>query len=212
MQNSQLLVIISTVVIFVLSLLLAISLTRKYNKTKAKSLMFWSVGLWAFSIGALLEIIFAFGVYSSSLGDFYVFIVALLVELLALGSMELIKSSKLKKLYYIFAAVTTIALVYTVIATRIGNIVTNYVASGNPPLAVLYSSSVITFMASIILVFIAVLSYKRKKDPRMLSIILGVIIVVIAGTLYIASFPVFLYYSEFVGIICLWFGFSSSKK
>ena len=46
----------------------------------------------------------------------------------------------------------------------------------------------------------------------MLSIIAGVVVVSIAGGLYIAAVPVFLYYSEFVGIILLWFGFFSFKK
>ncbi len=48
-------------------------------------------------------------------------------------------------------------------------------------------------------------------SKKMLSIIAGVIIVSIAGSLYIVHFPAFLYYSEFIGISLLWFGFIWSK-
>ena len=54
---------------------------------------------------------------------------------------------------------------------------------------------------------IAAISYKRTRSKKMLSIIAGVIVVSIAGTLYIASFPEFLYFSEFIGILLLWAGF-----
>ena len=51
-------------------------------------------------------------------------------------------------------------------------------------------------------------SYLQKHNPRMLSIILGVIVVATAGSLYIAAIPELLYYSEFIGMVLLWFGFS----
>lgn len=212
MQTGQLIAVFSTILIFLLTILLAVSLSLKYKKTKGRALLFWSLGMWAFTIGVALEIIFALGTYNSFLGGFYLLDVALIVELLALGSMQLVKSNRIKNLYYLFVVVTTAALLYSIAVTPVGNIVVNYVASGQPSLLVIYASSAVTFMASIVLVVLAALSYKRRKDPRLLSIILGVIVVVIAGTLYIVSFPEFLYYSEFIGILLLWFGFSSPKK
>lgn len=41
-------------------------------------------------------------------------------------------------------------------------------------------------------------------NPKMLATIAGVVIVAIAGSLYIAQFPAFPYYSEFIGILLLW--------
>ncbi len=64
-----------------------------------------------------------------------------------------------------------------------------------------------TFPAAILLILIAAISYKKKRNYKMLSIIIGVIIVAMAGTLYIVEIPVFLYYSEFIGILLLWYGF-----
>ena len=49
----------------------------------------------------------------------------------------------------------------------------------------------------------------------MLSIIGGVVAVAAVGSLYTAQFPAFLHYSEFVGILLLWFGlfdFNAAKK
>lgn len=46
----------------------------------------------------------------------------------------------------------------------------------------------------------------------MLSIIAGVVIVSIAGSLFIAQFPAFLYYSEFIGILLLCLGFFDYKS
>ncbi len=203
---------LSTIIIFLLSAVLAVYLTRNYLRTKALSLFFWSAGLWLFSLGVVLEIIFAFGVYSEFLIAAYLFVVALLVNSLALGSMALLKNRKLKWSYYIFSLVTEGALVYAVAVSNIGNILFNYVVWDNIPLLIVLVSLVITFVAAIILVVIAALTYLRTKNLKMLSIIAGVIVVTIAGTLYIVQIPVFLYYSEFIGIVLLWFGFFSFKS
>ncbi|MEM3426614.1 MAG: hypothetical protein QXI42_12560 [Thermoproteota archaeon] len=64
-----------------------------------------------------------------------------------------------------------------------------------------------TFPAAAVIIIFAALSYRQRHSLKMLSIIAGIIIVSIAGTLYIASFPEFLYYSEFICILFLWLGF-----
>jgi hypothetical protein len=198
-----------TVVTFVLSLVLASYLTKKYVKTRARSLLFWSAGMWAFAVGVLLEVIFATGFYSTSLMAFYLFIVALLVELLALGSMQLIRSKPAKTAYYAFSIIMTLLLLYSVATSKIGNLMTNYIVWGSPPALVTVLSLLITFPASAILVIIAALTYRRTRNKKMMCIIAGVIFVVIAGTLYIVSFPALLYISEFVGVLLLWIAFYS---
>lgn len=227
MQSSQLIVVLSTIIIFVLSFLLAMSLTMKYLKATGKSLLYWSMGMWAFAVGAFIEIIFAFNITGNNLlNSFYLLVVALLVEFLAMGSMQLIKSSKLKLTYNVYVVLTTLVLIYALAVSKTVytnpscsptwysgcGLVVNYVASGVPSWLVVYASSAITFVASAVLVIVAALSYMKKRNPRLLAIIVGVALVVVAGTLYIASFPVFLYYSEFAGILLLWYAFSSPKK
>lgn len=203
--------LVITIVVFILSLVLTIFLTKSYLRVNKSNLLFWSLGLWAFTIGVLLEILFAYGLYSTFLIDLYLFIVAVLVEFLALGSMELMQSRKLKGSYYLFCIASTIFVLYSLVVSKMPNLISNYIVYGPLPILVVYSSSIVTFPAAAILVIIAALSYRKKKDYRMLSIIIGVIIVSVAGTLYIVSFPAFLYIAEFIGIVLLWIGFFRPK-
>ena len=207
MIDSQTTVEISTVIIFVLSAVLAAYLTLNYLQNRRRSSLFWSAGMWVFAISVLFETIFAFGPYNQLSIASYLFLVALLVNLLALGSMELIKSYRLRLSYYVFSIASLSLLAYSLISTSIGNLMITYVVAGLTPVFVTISSSIVVFPAAVILVTIAALSYRKTHNYKMLSIIAGVVVVSIAGTLYIAAFPALLYYSELIGIVLLWFGF-----
>lgn len=196
-----------TIAAFVLTLMLALVMTRKFLLKKQKSHLYWSLGLWCFAIGVFLEILFAAGIYSEFLIEAYLFLVVVLVEFLAMGSMELVKSKRLRHIYFAFVVTATLFSAYTLQVSYIGNILISYVVQGNPPLLVIISSSIATFAATLVLAIVAIKSYLATKSNKMLSIIAGVIIVSIAGTLYIVEFPAFLYLAEFVGILLLWFGF-----
>jgi hypothetical protein len=202
----------STILIFILSTILAIFLTQNYFQKRTRSYLFWSLGLWCFSVGVVEEILFAFGYYSGLLIDSYLVIVALLVQFLALGSLQLVKSRRAKAAYSLYSIVGTVAIVALFFVTSVGNVVQNYVVYGNLPLSVVIVSSLITFPVAAIIVATAALSYKKSKSYKMLSIIAGVVTVSIAGSLYIVQFPAFLYYSEFAGILLLWLGFFSLPK
>ncbi len=197
----------TTIITFILTLGLAIIITKRYLKKRSASLLFWSLGIWLFTTGVLLEIIFAFGAYSAILMNAYLLVVALIVEVLALGSMQLIKSIRIKRAYYAFAILSTMLLIYSLSVTNPGNLITEYVVGGIPSNFVLLTSSIITFPAAIILAVVAYKGYRKTHDRRMLSIIAGVVIVSIAGTLYIIQYPAFLYIAEFAGILLLWYGF-----
>ena len=203
---------LSTVVIFILSTVLAGFLTRNYVQRKSRNYLFWSIGLWLFSVGVLEEIIFSLGYYDQFLIKSYLGVVAVLVESLALGSIQMVKSEKVRNAYYLYAVLTTIATIYILSSVSIGNVLINYVVFGALPLSVIVVSSVITFPAAAIIVVTAALSYRKSRSYKMLSIISGVIVVSIAGSLYIAEFPAFLYFSEFAGILLLWLGFYSFRK
>ena len=45
----------------------AIKLTYKFLKKRGKSQLYWSIGLWLFGIGVLLEVIFSFNIYNAFL-------------------------------------------------------------------------------------------------------------------------------------------------
>ena len=204
---SQAFVEFSTLLILVLTLGLAIIMSYRYVRKRSKPLLYWSTGMWFFVIGILLEVIFAFGIYSEFLIALYLFVVVMVVESLAIGSMQLIKSIKLKSSYYFYSIITTVLLAYSLYASNIGNVITNHIVFGALPIFIVITSSIVTFPAAAILIAIAAISYLHRHSAKMLSIIAGVVVVSVAGTLYIAAIPAFLYYSEFIGILLLWLGF-----
>ena len=204
---SQAFVEFSTLLILVLTLGLAIIMSYRYVRKHSKPLLYWSTGMWFFAIGVFLEVIFAFGIYSEFLIALYLFIVVMVVESLAIGSIQLIKSVKLKSSYYFYSIITTVLLAYSLYASNIGNVITNHIVFGALPIFIVITSSIVTFPAAAILIAIAAISYLHRHSAKMLSIIAGVVVVSIAGTLYIAAIPAFLYYSEFIGILLLWLGF-----
>jgi hypothetical protein len=210
-------VLLSTVVITILSAVLAFFLTLKYFKLKSKNYLFWSIGLWFFAVGVILEVLFALGLYSEVMIDSYLTIVALLVEALALGSVQFLGKT-VKKIYYIYAIITTVAIIFSFFFVRVGNIIVNYVVFGLLPMFTTVISAIITFPAAAIIIASAYLAarrtkaytdrkVRRHKNLQMSSIIAGVVVVSIAGTLYIAAYPELLYWSEFFGILLLWLGF-----
>ena len=204
---SELFIEFSTILIFLLTVPLAALMTYKFLKKKGKSQFYWSVGLWLFGVGVLLEVLFSFNVYSAFLIKAYLAAVAFLVSFLALGSTALLKNRKIFNYYAIFFILAAVFVVYSLIISNIGDVLTNYVVFGVLPNLVVISSSIMTFPAAAMLIAIAVISYRKTSNKKMLSIIAGVVIVSIAGSLYIAHFPAFLYYSEFIGILLLWLGF-----
>ncbi len=216
-MDLQSIVIISTTAIFVLSGLLSILLTLRYSKLKSKNYLFWSIGMWLFTFGVILESIFALKIYNEFLIDLYLAVVALLVEFLALGSVQFL-GKKVKSIYYVYSVFTSLALIISFMFVKIGNIISNYVVFGLLPLITTVISSIITFPAALIIIISAYLTIRRSKQykdqkirrhkvEQMVSIIIGVIVVSIAGTLYIAAYPEVLYWAEFFGILLLWLGF-----
>lgn len=201
-----------TSVVLALSAVLALVLFRSYLRKRRGSTLFWSLGMIAFSAGVLMEVLFALDVHPLALVDAYLFDAALLVELLALGSMQLVSSRRKRLAYYVFCVVTTAFLAYSLLAYGGVNIVESYVAAGEPSLQAILASSAITFPASVLLVAVALFTYSKTRNPRMLATVAGVAVVVVCGTLYIAAFPAFLYVSEFIGIVLLWFSFYSGRK
>jgi hypothetical protein len=197
----------STALTFVLAAILAVFLTQNYLQRRSKNYLFWSIGLWLFALSVYEEFLFSSGYYGESLIRSYLGLAAILVEFLALGSIQLVKSSRVRTAYYIFCVASTVALGYFLGTETTGNILDNYVVYGTIPVSIVTVSSIITFPAAVVLIATAALSYRKTKNPKMLSIIAGVVIVAIAGSLYIAQFPAFLYYSEFIGILLLWLGF-----
>jgi hypothetical protein len=200
-------VLAATVFIFLASSLLSVLLTINFLRKSLTSYIFWSTGMWLFALASFLEILFSVGIYTISLIDAYLFSVAVLVQFLSMGSLALTKKETIFKAYAGYSIAADALLAVALAVYPVGYILTNGVVFGLLPLFVTIVSSIITFPAAVILIVVGALSYRKRRDTKMLSIIAGTIVVSIAGTLYIAKYPAFLYYAEFLGIVLLWTGF-----
>ncbi len=189
--------------------ILAFLMTQSYLRNRRSSHLFWSIGLWVFALSDFLEFVFALNVYSTLLMAIYLFIIVLLTQLLSLGSIQLVSSKPIRYGYTIFAGVIAIVVLISVLVGPISNLVMDYVVLGQPTLFIIISSSLGTFPAAAVLIWVAALGYKRTRSPKMLSIIAGVLVIGFAGTLYIATFPSFLYIAELFGVFLLFYGFYS---
>ena len=203
---------ISTVIILILSIGLSMIISLNLMRKRTVSLFYWSAGLWVFSISVAIEVAFAFGIFSGILINSYLFLVAIIVEFLALGSVSLLNKKRLTESYLMFNIAADIFLLFSLATNNVGNIITHGVVFGPLPILVTIASSIVTFPAAVLLVVISTVSYRKTRNKKLLSIIDGVIIVSFAGTLYTVAFPAFLYYSELAGIALLWFGFVDFKS
>jgi len=205
-MDVQQMVIVSTVLIFILSAILSVFLSMNYLRSRKSSPLYWSIGMWLFAFSVLLEVIFAYGVFDQPLIRIYLFAVAELVLFLSFGSANL-ATGRWIRYYYVYSAAASLYLITSLILFPVQHIIAHYVVFGPLPINDTIASSLITFPAAIVIIVMAVISYRRNRNYRLIPIILGVIVVSIAGTLYIAKFPAFLYYAEFIGILLLWIGF-----
>lgn len=196
-----------TLFIFGASSFLSWFITFDYRKTGGKNKLYWSLGLWFFAFATLLEILFSAGYYNRLMADSYIFIVAFLVQLLAAGSIVLLNSKRISTIYLAYSMIADAFLIYALATQPVGNLILNGVFHGTLPALITIGSSVITVPAAVILVVVSLLSLKKKMNLRIVSIILGIIVLSATGALYIASFPAFLYVGNLVGILLLWLGF-----
>jgi len=202
---------VSTIIILILSLGLSILITSNYIRKKQANLLAWTGGLWVFTISVALEVVFSTNYETSFLIKLYLILVAIIVELLALGSVLLLKKRNITIYYVIYMIISTAFVIISAAISPVGDIITHGVVYGVLPLLISISSITVTFPAAILLIYISLSSYMKTKNPKLLSIAVGVVIVSVAGTLYIVEFPAFLYYAEFVGILLLWIGFVDFK-
>jgi hypothetical protein len=73
-------------------------------------------------------------------------------------------------------------------------------------------SSFVTVPATIVLLGFAVLSLRRSFHWKGLLMIAGASVLAGGGAFYIASFPVALYYAEFIGIVLLFIGLTDFSR
>jgi hypothetical protein len=175
--------------------------------------LWWGVGLGLGTAGMVVELVTYLGITSSVLLQFYIFLAAGIVGVLSLGSACAYQRPRFEKVYTAYQGVCLALVLFFSFATAPpAGMVTQGIITGNPSLFLLILSSMVTVPATVVLLLAAVLSLRRSFRWRGLLILIGASVLGAGGAFYIASFPVALYYAEFIGIITLFFGLVDLSK
>ena len=185
----------------------------RFIQTRATAQIAWGVGLGFGAAAMAVELVAYVGIVSSLLLQFYVFFSAAIVGVLSVGSARAFRRDGFARSYtaYTVAACALVAA-FSFTTPMSTSMVTSGIVTGNPPLLLLVLSSLVTVPATIVLLTAAVLSLRRSFRWRGLLMVSGACVLGAGGAFYIASFPVILYYAEFVGILMLFIGLVDLTK
>jgi len=201
----------SLVALSILLFALSVRALVRYHRSPSRPQLMWGSGL-IFATGAMvIESVVYLGSVSSLLLQVYVFLSAAIVGVLSLGATRILRRPKVERAYtyYIVATCGLVAAFSFLTTLPPASMVSGGIITGDPPLLLLVLSSLVTFPATVVLLTASYLSLRRSWRWQTLLMIGGALILGAGGTLYIASFPVALYYAEFLGIILLFLGLIS---
>jgi len=167
----------------------------------------WPVGLSFATAATTIEVLAYIGTVDSVMLEAYVFFSAAIVGVLALGALRAFSSPRWIRGYLVFTIAGLGALAVTCFSTPLpSSMVQAGVISGDPTTLLLALSILITVPATVVLLWASVISLRRRFRWQGMMILTGAITLGTGGFLYIASFPVILYYAEFIGIFLLFLG------
>jgi len=168
----------------------------------------------ACATGALLiELVAYLGVVTSPLLEAYIFLSAAIVGVLSLGSAKSFRPGRFEVGYTAYLAVAMAAVAWVSFTTPMPlSMVRGGIIVGNPSLLLLVLSSLVTVPATVVLLTAAVVHLRRSFRPKGLLMVSGACVLGAGGAFYIASFPVVLYYAEFVGIVMLFLGLTDLSR
>lgn len=205
--------VVLSVSLALLALALAIVSVRalaKFVATRSLPQAAWGGGLALGAAAMLVETIVYLGVVTVPLLQAYVFLSAAIVGVLSLGATRVLRRPRLEKWYagliLVGCGIVGIASFLTPLSL---SMVSQGVIVGSPGDFLLELSSIVTFPATIVLLASAAVSLRRSWRWQTMLMVAGALVLGAGGTLYIASFPIALYYAEFLGIGLLFLGLMS---
>jgi hypothetical protein len=177
---------------------------------RSRSHLMWGSGLALAAAATTVELLVYEGMSGTILLQSYVFLSAAIVGVLSLGALRVLASATVRAAYssYILAMCGATG-VLTFTTPLSGAMVSKGVISGNPPANLLIVSTLVTGPATVVLLGAVVVSLRRSWRWQTLATGVGACILAAGGALYIASFPAALYYSEFLGVVFIFFGLVS---
>jgi hypothetical protein len=179
----------------------------RFVRDKNRHQLAWATGLGMGTAATLVELLAYAGIVNTFLLQAYVFFSAAIVGVLSLGTLKAFHRVNWNRAYIAYTG-ATLALVagFSFTTPMPASMVDAGVIAGNPPLLLLTLSSFVTVPATIVLLTACVLSLRKNFRWKGLLMLSGAAVLGAGGAFYIASFPVMLYYAEFVGIVLLFFG------
>ena len=212
MDPADLLILVSLGLLAAALAVLAFRGFHKFLATRQMVQLWWALGLGLAAGAMIVETVVYAGIVNDLLLQTYVFLSGALVGVLSLGAVRVFRRPRVEPVYAAYTlgacAVLAVACYLTPVAP---GMVTQGIITGNPPLLLLVLSTFVTGPATIVLLASAASSLRRARDWRTLMLIAGALVLGAGGTLYIASFPVALYYAEFIGIVLLFLGLISLR-
>jgi len=182
----------------------------RFVRNRVRIQLMWGVGLAFATLATGVEFVVYLGVVSGTLLETYVFLSAAIVGFLSLGSTQVIRNTLFRASYTGYILATCAAVAVLSFTTPLPNsMVTSGVITGNPPLELIVVSSLVTVPATVVLLGAVVVALRRSWRWQTLMMGVGACVLAAGGALYIASFPAALYYSEFIGIVLIFFGLVS---
>jgi hypothetical protein len=182
----------------------------RFVRSRIRPQLLWGAGLALGAAATAVELVVYLGFVNNPLLQAYVFFSAAIVGVLSLGSTRVLRSTRFENGYTAYILVTcglVGALSFT--TPMPSSMVSAGVVSGNPPLLLLVLSSLVTGPATVVLLGAVVVSLRKTWRWQTLMMGIGASVLAAGGALYIASFPVALYYAEFIGIVLIFFGLVS---
>ncbi|HIH50504.1 TPA: hypothetical protein HA291_03570 [Candidatus Micrarchaeota archaeon] len=208
MVGAQLVAILFALLVFIVNAALAMLLARFYIKGKSMSSLIWSSGMRMFAIAVLVELLFAFGVYSEFLAKVYLLAIAMPLLAFSIGHMQFVRSRKAKRAYYYYCIALVSILLYVLYTANIWGIFNGYEIYGALPLPVMAVSLFIAVSSLAVISFVSVRNYVARRRAKVLAIIPGAILFLAVDILHFAALPpLFLYYCQLLGIALVWVGF-----
>ncbi len=182
----------------------------KFGRSRRRVDLAWAAGIALAAAAMAVELVVFLGVVSSPILQAYVFFSAAIVGVLSLGATRVLRSPRLESAYTAWTLATcAVTGFFSAITPLPATMVSQGIITGNPPVLLLVVSSLVTGPATIVLVAASILALRRSWRWQTLLLVGGALVLGAGGTLYIASFPVALYYAEFFGIILLFLGLIS---
>jgi hypothetical protein len=202
--------------LFALTTLLVVLSFRalaKYVETRARPQLAWGGGLALAAAAMAVESTVFLGMVSSGILQAYVFLSAAIVGVLSLGATRILRSPRIERVYtgYVLGSCAAVGIACALYPLPT-SMVTGGIITGNPPLVLIILSSFVTFPATAVLLTATAISLRRSHRWQTLLMAAGAVILGAGGTLYIASFPIALYYAEFIGILLLFLGLVSLQQ